>query len=295
MLTISEEREPAGHLRTGESMEWWRRGGSGPELDRRVAALRQVCSQLLRLQPMQRPRSMDAFRHTLRGRCTVSSSTLRPLEVAQALGMPDEVQELLPDGAGVETPDEEVVRLLQLRWASVRQSERSGTVNARFAANWVRSMACVRRTYDPCEIASALRELGLLAVGEGQTLDCAAMTPSMCEAMLPAFAPEAQKQNVVWDVVLPAGSKPAVIGKRGAGIRALQQRLQGEAKAIARLQVKGTVLRATLLKAAPECVEASKAFLNGQLLDIQRRRLERSQARRDLLQDLRRQSGREYH
>merc|ERR1719361_64574 len=133
---------------------------------------------------------MDAFRHSFRRQCTVRSFTLRPLEVAQALGFPGEVQALLPDymdAPGLETPEEEAMLGLRRRWSTLVQEGTIKDGNAHFAAGWVRSNACVRRAYDPLEIAAALHELGLLAFEEGQKVDCMGLTSSRCAALLPCL------------------------------------------------------------------------------------------------------------
>merc|ERR1719433_351563 len=122
------------------------------------------------------------------------------------------------------------------------------------------------------------------------------MTPSRCKTLLPSLPSDVAREvaDVAWEVALPAGSRVAVIGRGGTTIQALQRRLEGKALAPARLHIEGTMLRVMLSKVDRETVKTAKAFLSGELLDIQRKRLQRSQHRRAQVQDARCRAGKEY-
>merc|ERR1719387_726685 len=106
---MSEERDSAGLPVPEGGVQWWCRGGAGPEQPRRILALHQVCDHLLNLQPEQRPRSTHAFRNAARRHCAVRSFTLPPLEVARALGLADDVQSLLLRDADIPEAEAEAV------------------------------------------------------------------------------------------------------------------------------------------------------------------------------------------
>lgn len=219
-------------------------GCSEAERRRRILALHQTCTRLLAVPPAQRPRSLNAFANFTRRARQVCSNTISPLDVLQRLdsvpgGLANHPH--LQAGGRIpknlrEQPTDAMVRCIQRRWDSHRQTSLGDPVEALMV--WVKDASIVRQRYSAEEIAAALCHLKFFQAGSGDAPADFGSDLSSADAsrLLPAVQ-VVPTHSCMWSTFRATGSMPpgcagAFFGRRGAACQAFAadlQRLANEA------------------------------------------------------------------
>lgn len=218
---ITPDREPL------SQPLWCDAGGDGPaERFRRIAALWQVCARLFGLAPNQRPKSAVAFSRSMRMASSVRSYTLSPVALAEVVGAPQRVLNILsfveaPCASHVlESCDVKALGVSEERWRKC-----VGDGNVLSQAQWFVNMANVNKTYSADEILASLCSLGLLKrVEQGDKIDCTGITLDACQHALPPAPSPEELPRQPWecrvqvseerDIVVPSGCFQAFLARQ---------------------------------------------------------------------------------
>jgi len=185
-------------------------------------------------------------------------------------------------------------------------------------ARWIVSLSFVRRMYAPSDVVDELCKMGLVTCSPGTSgtmVDCAQLTKRTSDKALPpvlhhvskAWDSRDLKPNVVTRAVLkPPGCVPAFIGRGGCNIKVLLEKLTKQLHSL--VGVSGSPVTLTVhsnffglhAQGPPEkefdvAMDSLADSLKEHCTQLQHNRLRASQARRERLQQMRSEQGRDYH
>lgn len=281
------------------------------EVDCPAIVLKRVCSKLLAIPLQHRPRSLDKLCNTIKFLCSSRSYLVDAEQLAKQLGVPKAVSTLCRmHGAYMskEVPAETMHRVQSL-WNHLRRSGWTQKSSTREVARWIIGQSYVSTVHKPQDVVGALFSLNLLRQATSEDcnspLDYSDLTSANVIDILGEDT-QSDPVTVVRAVPLPVGCGPALIGKGGRTIKALQLELarilsvHGSVQPSVRLSIHSCLVGATLhtksgyaeLKSGADAVEQA---LQQHLCQLQHQRLNRSQVRKAHFQQRRQEQGEHYH